>query len=78
MRTERRLKNTVPFKKFLAWHIKWLGIAFGCASAFLVIALMVMLFVGEANHQHTKKVNLIMNNEYIEPDFMDTWNTNKK
>lgn len=74
MRTERRLKNTVPFKKFLVWYIKWLGITFGCVSAFLVMALMVMLFVGEANHQHTKKVNLIMNNEYIEPDFQETWN----
>ena len=75
MRTERRLKNTVPFKKFLAWYIKWLVIAFGCASAYLVIALMVMLFVGEANHQQTKKVNLIMNNEYIEIDFQDSWKT---
>lgn len=77
MRTERRLKNTVPFKKFLAWYIKWLGIAFGCVSAYLAIALMVMLFVGEANHQQTKKVNLIMNNEYIEPDFQDSWKTKK-
>ena len=73
MRTERRLKNTVPFKKFLVWYFKGLGIAFGCASAYLVIALMVILLVGGANHQQTKKVNLIMNNEYIEPDFMDTW-----
>lgn len=75
MRTERRLKNTVPFKKFLAWYIKWLGIAFGCVSAYLVIALMVMLLVGEANHQQTKKVNRIMNNEYIEIDFQDSWKT---
>ena len=77
MRTEKRLKNTVPFKKFLAWYIKWLGIAFGCASAYLVMALMVLLFVGKGNHQHTKKVNLIMNNEYIEPDFQDSWKTKK-
>ena len=77
MRTERRLKNTVPFKKFLAWYLKWLGIAFGCVSAYLAIALMVMLFVGEANHQQTKKVNLIRNNEYIEPDFQDSWKTKK-
>lgn len=74
MRTERRLKNTVPFKKFLAWYLKWLGITFGCVSAFLVIALMVMLFVGKAVEQHGNKVNLIMNNEYIEPDFQETWN----
>ena len=75
MRTERRLKNTVPFKKFLAWYIKWLGIAFGCASAFLVIALMVMFLVGGANHQHTKKVNLMREDKYIEPDFQDSWKT---
>ena len=77
MRTERRLKNTVPFKKFLAWYIKWLGIAFVCVSAYLVIALMVMLLVGKAVEQHGNKVNLIMNNEYIEPDFQDTWKTKK-
>lgn len=74
MRTERRLKSTVPFKKFLAWYLKWLGIAFGCASAYLVIALMVMLLVGGANHQHTKKVNLMREDKYIEPDFQDSWN----
>lgn len=74
MRTERRLKNTVPFKKFLSWYIKWLGITFGCVSAFLVMALMVLLFVGKAVEQHESKVNLIMNNEYIEPDFQETWN----
>ncbi len=77
MRTERRLKNTVPFKKFLAWYLKWLGIAFGGVSAFLMIALMVMLFVGEANHQHTNKVNLMREDKYIEPDFQDSWKTKK-
>ena len=74
MRTERRLKSTVPFKKFLAWYLKWLGIAFGCASAFLVLALMVMLFVGKAVEQHESKVNLIRSGQYVEPDFQDTWN----
>lgn len=74
MRTERRLKNTVPFKKFLAWYIKWLGIAFGCASAYLVIALMVMLLVGKAVEQHENKVDLIRSGQYIEPDFQETWN----
>lgn len=73
MRTERRLKNTVPFKKFLAWYFKGLGITFG----FLTIALMVLLFVGKAVEQHESKVNLIMNNEYIEPDFQDSWGTKK-
>lgn len=74
MRTERRLKNTVPFKKFLAWYIKWLGITFGCVSAFLVMALMVLLFVGKAVEQHESKVNLIRSGQYVEPDFQDTWN----
>lgn len=74
MRTERRLKSTVPFKKFLAWYIKWLGIAFGCASAYLVIALMVLLFVGKAVENHQTKVDLIRSGQYVEPDFMDTWN----
>ena len=74
MRTERRLKNTVPFKKFLAWYIKWLGITFGCVSAFLVIALMVLMFVGKAVEQHESKVNLIRSGQYVEPDFQDSWN----
>ena len=77
MRTERRLKNTVPFKKFLAWYIKWLGIIFGCVSAFLVIALMVLLFVGKAVEQHESKVNLIRSGQYVEPDFQETWKTKK-
>lgn len=74
MRTERRLKNTVQFKKFLAWYIKWLGITFGCVSAFLVMALMVLLFVGKAVEQHQTKVDLIRSGQYVEPDFQDTWN----
>ena len=74
MRTERRLKNTVPFKKFLAWYIKWLGITFVCVSAFLVMALMVLLFVGKAVEQHESKVNLIISGQYVEPDFQDSWN----
>lgn len=74
MRTERRLKSTVPFKKFLAWYIKWLGITFGCVSAFLVIALMVLLFVGKAVENHQTKVDLIRIGKYVEPDFQETWN----
>ena len=74
MRTERRLKNTVQFKKFLAWYIKWLGITFGCASAFLVMALMVLLFVGKAVENHQTKVDLIRSGQYVEPDFQDSWN----
>ena len=74
MRTERRLKNTVPFKKFLAWYLKYLGITFGCVSAFLVMALMVLLFVGKAVEQHESKVDLIRSGQYVEPDFQETWN----
>lgn len=74
MRTERRLKSTVQFKKFLAWYIKWLGITFGCVSAFLVMALMVLLFVGKAVEQHQTKVDLIRSGQYVEPDFQATWN----
>lgn len=73
MRTERRLKNTVPFKKFLVWYLKWLGITFGCVSAFLVMALMVLLFVRKAVENHQTKVDLIRSGQYVEPDFQDTW-----
>ena len=78
MRTERRLKNTVPFKKFLAWYLKWLGITFGCVSAFLVIALMVVLFVGKAVEHHENKVDLIRSGQYIEPDFQEKLKEEKK
>lgn len=74
MRTERRLKNTVPLKKFLAWYLKWLGITLGCVSAFLLIATMVLLFIGKAVEQHESKVNLIRSGQYVEPDFQETWN----
>ena len=74
MRTEKRLKNTVPFKKFLAWYLKGLGIAGVSIIAILATALMVLMYVGEANHQHTNKVNLMINNKYVEPDFQETWN----
>lgn len=77
MRTEMRLKDTVPFKKFLAWYLKWLGITFGCVSAYLLIVTLVVSLVGKAVEQHESKVNLIMNNEYIEPDFQDSWKTKK-
>ena len=72
MRTERRLKNTIPFKKFLPWYLKGLGITFGCASAFLVMVLMVLLFVGNAVENHETKVNLIRSGQYVELDFQDT------
>ena len=78
MRTERRLKNTVPFKKFLAWYLKWLGIIFGCIGAILMMALMVLLFVGKAVEQHESKVNLNRSGQYVEPDFQDSWKTKEE
>lgn len=77
MRTERRLKNTIPFKKFIAWYFKGLGIVGAGIVAILATALMILLYVGEANHQHTNKVNLMINNKYVEPDFQDSWGTKK-
>ena len=73
MRTERRLKNTVPFKKFLSWYFKALGIAGVGIITILATALMILLYVGEANHQHTNKVDLMRNEKYVEVDFQDTW-----
>ncbi len=73
MRTERRLKNTVPFKKFLSWYLKGLGIVGVSIVAILATALMILLYVGEVNHQHTNKVDLMRNGKYVEVDFQDTW-----
>lgn len=71
MRTEKRLKSTVPFRKFLAWYLKWLGITFGFVGAILMMTLMVLLFVGKAVEQHESKVNLIRSGQYVETDFQD-------
>lgn len=71
MRTKERLKNTVPFKKFLAWYFKGLGITFGCIGAILMMTLMVLLFVGKAVEHHETKVNLIRSGQYVEPDFQN-------
>lgn len=77
MKTERRLKNTVPFMKFLSWYLKGLGIAGVSIIAILVMSITVLLYVGEANHQHTNTVDLMRNDKYIEPDFQDTWKVKK-
>lgn len=74
MRTERRLKNTVPFKKFLDWYLKGLGIVGVSIIAILSMAITALLYAGEANHHHTNKVNLMREDKYIEPDFQETWN----
>lgn len=73
MRTEKRLKNTVPFKKFLAWYFKSLGIAGVSIIAILSVAITVLLYTGKANYHHTNKVNLMREEKYIEPDFQETW-----
>lgn len=73
MRTEKRLKNTVPFKKFLSWYFKGLGIVGVSIVAILATAITVLLYVGEANHQHTNKVDQMRNDKYVEVDFQDTW-----
>ena len=74
MRTERRLKNTVPFKKFLSWYFKGLGIVVVSIIAILTASIMVLLYVGEANYHHTNKVELMRKDKYVEVDFQDTWN----
>lgn len=71
MRTEKRLNSTVPFRKFLAWYLKGLGITFGFVGAILMMTLMVLLFVGKAVEQHESKVNLIRSGQYVETDFQD-------
>lgn len=73
MRTERRLKNTIPLKKFLPWYLKGLGIVGVGIIAILSMAITVLLYVGEANHHHTNKVDLTREDKYIEPDFQETW-----
>lgn len=73
MRTEKRLKNTVPFKKFLAWYFKGLGIVGVGIVAILSMAITALLYTGKANYHHTNKVNLMREDKYIEPDFQETW-----
>ncbi len=74
MRTERRLKNTIPLKKFLHWYLKGLGIVGVSIIAILSMAITVLMYVGEANHHHTNKVELMRKDKYTEVDFQDTWN----
>ena len=73
MRTARRLKNTVPFKKFLPWYFKGLGIVGVGIIAILSMVITALLYAGEANHHHTNKVNLMREDKYIEPDFQESW-----
>ena len=65
----RNRKTRVRFIPFMRWMLQWYILSFG-----LIIAMMsIVLLVGEANHQHTNKVNLMREDKYIEPDFQDTW-----
>ena len=73
MRTEKRLKNTVPLKKFLVWYFKGPGIVGVSIIAILSMAITVLLYTGKANYHHTNKVNLMREDKYIEPDFQETW-----
>ena len=70
MRTELRRKTRVQFIPFMRWMLGWYILAFG-----IIIAMIsIVLLVGKAVEQHESKVNLIRSGQYIEPDFMDTWN----
>ena len=70
MRTERRRKTRVQFIPFMRWMLGWYILAFG-----IIIAMMsIVLLVGKAVDQHESKVNLIRSEQYIEPDFQDSWN----
>lgn len=69
----RKRKTRVRFIPLMRWMLQWYILSFG-----LIIAMMsIVLLVGEANHQHTNKVNLMREDKYIEPDFQDTWKTKK-
>lgn len=66
----RKRKTRVRFIPLMRWMLQWYILSFG-----LIIATMsIVLLVGEANHQHTNKVNLMREDKYIEPDFQETWN----
>lgn len=65
----RKLKKQNFNKTYLKKYCKFLGYT---TLVVLGAIAWIHLLVGAVN-QHTNKVNLIMNNEYIEPDFMDSW-----
>ena len=70
MRTERRKKTRVQFIPFMKWMLGWYILAFG-----IIIAMIsIVLLVGKAVEQHESKVNLIRSEQYVEPDFQDSWN----
>ena len=70
MRTERRKKTRVQFIPFMKWMLGWYILAFG-----IIIAMIsIVLLVGKTVEQHESKVNLIRSEQYVEPDFQDSWN----
>lgn len=66
----RKRKTRVRFIPLMRWMLQWYILSFG-----LIIAMMsIVLLVGKAVEQHESKVNLIRSEQYIEPDFQDSWN----
>ena len=65
----RKLKRKDFNRNFLKKYCKFLGYT---TLVILGAIAWIHLLVGAVNQQ-ANKVNLIMNNEYIEPDFQDTW-----
>lgn len=65
----RKLKKQDFNRTYLKKYCKFLGYT---TLVVLGAIAWIHLLVGAVN-QHANKVNLIMNNEYIEPDFMDSW-----
>ena len=66
----RKRKTRVRFIPLMRWMLQWYILSFGL----IIVTTSIVLLVGEANHQHTNKVNLMREDKYIEPDFQETWN----
>ena len=69
----RKLKKKDFNRNYLKKYCKFLGYT---TLVILGAIAWIHLLVGAVNQQ-ANKVNLIMNNEYIEPDFQDSWKTKK-
>lgn len=70
----RKLKKKDFNRNYLKKYCKFLGYT---TLVILGAIAWIHLLVGAVNQQ-ANKVNLIMNNEYIEPDFMDSWKEREK
>lgn len=70
----RKRKTRVRFIPFMRWMLQWYILSFG-----LIITMMsIVLLVGKAVEQHESKVNMMINWQYVEPDFQDTWKTKEE